>query len=94
MLVDANVLLYAVDDTSPFHGAARDWLEGALNGSRRVGIPWASTTAFLRIATNPRAMSEPLQPGEAWEFVDEWLGAAAAWVPQPGPGYGAILGGW
>jgi predicted nucleic acid-binding protein len=39
VLVDANVLLYAVDSGSRFHDGARDWLEGALNGERRVGIP-------------------------------------------------------
>lgn len=36
MLVDANILLYAVDETSPVHDRARSWLEDALNGMRRV----------------------------------------------------------
>lgn len=48
MLVDANVLLYAVDTDSPFHESARDWLETALNGTRRVGIPWQSLTPVHR----------------------------------------------
>ncbi len=92
MLVDANVLLYAVDEDSRFHGAARTWLEGALNGSRRVGLPWISLTAFVRLATNPRALREPLGPGEAWQFVEEWLDAPAAWVPAPGRSHRDILG--
>lgn len=91
MLVDANILLYAVDRTSPFHEAARSWLEEALNGDRRVGLPWQSTTAFLRIATHPRAMDHPLEPAAAWELVDAWLGAPTSFVPRPGPGHGAIL---
>ena len=53
MLVDANILLYAVDDTSPFHRSASSWLSQALNGQRRVGLPWLSLTAFLRIVTSP-----------------------------------------
>lgn len=92
MLVDANILLYAVDRESPFHPAAKDWLERALNGNRRVGIPWSSATAFTRIATHPRAMRQPLPPATAWGLVESWLDAPAAWIPEPGPGYRAILG--
>lgn len=91
MLVDANILLYAVDLDSPHHESARTWIESALGGDRRVGIPWASTTAFLRIVTNPRAVREPLSPTEAWELVDAWLDAPVVWIPQPGRGYRAIL---
>ena len=92
MLVDANILLYAVDEDSPFHAAAKEWLESALNGPRRVGIPWASLTAFLRIATNPRAMRDPLTPAGAWAIVDAWLDAPSVWTPAPGRGHREILG--
>lgn len=92
MLVDANILLYAVDEESPFHAAAKDWMETTLNGPRRVGIPWMSLTAFLRISTNPRALREPLSPAEAWELVEDWLDAPTAWIPSPGRGHREILG--
>lgn len=92
MLVDANILLYATDEDSPFHAPARSWMEGALNGSRRVGIPWSSATAFLRIATNPRAVRSPLSPAEAWAILGEWLDAGPVWIPAPGGGYREILG--
>jgi toxin-antitoxin system PIN domain toxin len=92
MLVDANVLLYAVDEQSRAHTAARSWLEEALNGSRRVGLPWQSLLAFVRIVTHPRALAAPLTPPDAWSFVADWLDAPAAWVPQPGRGYRDILG--
>ncbi|MCL2393587.1 MAG: PIN domain-containing protein [Acidimicrobiaceae bacterium] len=92
MLVDANILLYAVDERSRAHPTARRWLEGALNGSRRVGLPWQSLLAFVRIVTHPRALPVPLSPADAWSFVDDWLDAPAAWIPQPGRGYREILG--
>lgn len=92
MLVDANILLYAVDEESLFHTDARDWLETALNGTRRVGLPWSSLSAFVRIATHARALPEPLAPVEAWELVEAWLDAPAAWVPAPGRGHRALLG--
>lgn len=92
MLVDANVLLYSVDERSRYHAAARDWMVEALNGPRRVGIPWQSVWAFVRIATNPRALESPLTPDDAWAFVGGWLDAPATWVPTPGRGHRAILG--
>jgi uncharacterized protein len=90
-LVDANILLFSVDEDSPFHPPARDWMTEALNGPRRVGIPWQSLWAFLRISTNPRAAINPLSPAEAWRFVTDWLAAPATWVPQPGRGHARIL---
>jgi toxin-antitoxin system PIN domain toxin len=91
MLVDANILLYAVDEASPQHEQARRWLEDSLNGVRRVGLPWTSLTAFVRIATHPRALRAPLGAAAAWAYVEDWLDAPAAWVPQPGRGHRDIL---
>ena len=91
MLVDANVLLYSVDELSPFHVSARDWMTTALNGDRRVGIPWQSIWEFVRVATNPRALVSPLSPSDAWEHVAGWLDAPATWMPGPGRGHREIL---
>ncbi|MGH2804252.1 MAG: VapC toxin family PIN domain ribonuclease, partial [Thermoleophilaceae bacterium] len=65
MLVDANLLLFATDESSPFHVAARDWLTERLNGPSRVGLPWQTIGAFLRISTHPRAFEAPLSPADA-----------------------------
>ena len=92
MLLDANLLLHAVDEASPHHDRARPWLEATLNGSRRVGVPWASLTAFLRIVTNPRAVEHPLPAADAWAVVESWLDAPTVWVPAPGRGHRSILG--
>lgn len=92
MIVDANVLLYARNDADPRHPAARAWIEAALNGRTRVGLPWQTVSAFLRIATNPRAFPDPLEPDEAWEQIEEWLDAPRAWVPQPTSQYRRVLG--
>lgn len=81
MLVDANLLVYAVDVTVPEHERATDWLTSQLNGDRRVGLPWESLNAFLRITTHPRASSRPLQPAEAWRFVRDWLAVDLVWIP-------------
>jgi toxin-antitoxin system PIN domain toxin len=93
MLVDANLLLYAEDELSPHHHAAREWLAGALNGDMRVGLPWSSLLAFVRIRTNPRAVISPLTGAQAMQRVRGWLAAPAAWVPTPNDRHAAVLGG-
>ena len=92
MLVDANLLLYAVHKRAPQHQRTAAWLTEQLNGSKRVGLPWQSLAAFLRISTHPRAFQRPLNPTAAWELVTDWLAAPVAWIPQPGPEHARILG--
>lgn len=90
MIVDANILLYARDELSPFHERARPWLEEALNGHQRVGLPWQSLIAFMRVSTRANA-PHPLTPGDAMAQVDEWLHAPAAWVPTETPDHAHVL---
>lgn len=92
MLLDANLLLYAVHEQADRHEAAVAWLTEQLNGSRRVGIPWSSLGAFLRISTHPRAFQRPLSPAAAWQRVADWLASPVVWIPEPGPSHAQILG--
>jgi toxin-antitoxin system PIN domain toxin len=92
VIVDANLLLYAVDTSAPDHGVVRPWLEDALNGRTRVGLPWPSLLAFVRIATHPRASRHPLEATAAWHTVETWLSAPAAWIPEPTTAHAEVLG--
>jgi toxin-antitoxin system PIN domain toxin len=90
--VDANLLIYARVATLPQHDAARDWLDGQLNGTTRVGLPWASLVAFIRIVTNPRIFERAESPTVAWTLVDRWLDCEPAWIPVPTERHREILG--
>ena len=92
MLLDANLLLYAVDRSSQHHDAAASWLTGVLNGTTRVGIPWQTIGAFLRIVTHPRVTTRPLAGAQAWAFVDAWLAADPAWIPAASQRTAAVYG--
>jgi toxin-antitoxin system PIN domain toxin len=92
MLLDANLLLYAVHREARHHAAASEWLTAQLNGPRRVGFPWQSVAAFVRLSTHPRVFERPLAPTTAWKLVTDWLSTPVAWAPQPGPGYQQLLG--
>lgn len=92
-LVDANILVYAVDARASQHEAARRWLDEKLAlRAQYVGLPWPSILAFLRLVTNPRMYSPPASASDAWERAEEWLARPAAWVPLPGPRHQQLLG--
>jgi toxin-antitoxin system PIN domain toxin len=82
-LLDANLLVYGSIQSFPQHAAARKWLEAALNGPERLGLPWPSLLAFARIASNPRILKHPIAVSDAWSQVEAWLDCPAAWVPLP-----------
>lgn len=92
MLVDANLLLFAVLERSVFFDRASSWLGEQLRGPRRVGLSWLSLAAFVRIATNPRATDPPLSPDEAWSTVEDWLGLSNVWIPGPTDRHAEVLG--
>jgi toxin-antitoxin system PIN domain toxin len=92
ILVDANILIYAHVNSFAEHETARDWLDQQLNSTFRVGLPWASVLAFLRIVTNPRVFESPASIGDAWQEVCRWLACETAWMPQPTDRHAEFLG--
>ncbi|HTT79436.1 MAG TPA: TA system VapC family ribonuclease toxin [Stellaceae bacterium] len=91
ILVDANLLIYAFNKAAAQHEVARDWLETRLTGSARVGLPWASLLAFLRIVTNPRLFPRAVDAAGAWQQIANWLSSDAAWIPVPTERHAALL---
>jgi toxin-antitoxin system PIN domain toxin len=92
ILVDANLLLFAANRAAPEHARARAWLDDRLNGTARVGLPWPSLLAFVRLVTNPLVVRNAVAPAEAWRQVEEWLTCESVWIPLPGTGHAEILG--
>ena len=90
-IVDVNLLLYAVDETSPAHEPARSWLERTLSGPGTVGLPWQVLLAFVRLSTRAAVFAHPLSADEALDIVDGWLAQPAVTVPHPGPRHPAVL---
>jgi len=73
-VVDANVLIYSVDESSIYHLQARQWMDNALSSNETVVIPWICLLAFIRITTNRNFNQNPLTFSEALDYVDDWLG--------------------
>jgi toxin-antitoxin system PIN domain toxin len=82
-LVDANVLLYAVNEDADLHETSRRWLDRALSGRDTVAFAWIALLAFVRLATKEGLFPSPLTLDEAMDRVDAWLAAAPAVVLEP-----------
>jgi toxin-antitoxin system PIN domain toxin len=92
ILVDANLLVYAANRSALEHDVAREWLDRRLSGTARVGLPWQSLLAFVRLVTNPAILRDPVTVVEAWRQVEDWLSSEAAWVPVPSERHVQVLG--
>ncbi len=71
--IDANLLLYAVNEDSPFHAQAKDFIESCAGSKETWYLCWPVIHAFLRIATHPKIMDRPLHPAEAVAVIDQIL---------------------
>jgi uncharacterized protein len=91
ILVDANLLLYAYDRSSPVHEPARRWLTEAFAGEEQIGLSWHTLLAFLRISTNPKIFRNPFSIEEAVGIVEDWLAQPLTILVHAGEQHWTIL---
>jgi uncharacterized protein len=91
ILLDANLLIYAVNEDAPQHRMVREWLESALSGDEEVRFPWVVLLAFLRLTTRPGLFAKPLSIEVAFDLIDEWLRVPSAAILHPGREHPRIL---
>lgn len=84
IIPDTNLLIYAYDETSPHHRAAKDWWEQALGGSEPIGIPWIVVLAFTRLMTHPHLCTNPLSVAEVAEIAATWMSSRCVRMIQVG----------
>ncbi len=90
ILVDANILVAAASER-PERARASAWLEQKLWEEPKVGLPWESLLAFVRVITNPRVQQYPATVQEAWGQVKEWLDCEPVWIPGPTEAHAQVL---
>ncbi|MBC7633028.1 TA system VapC family ribonuclease toxin [Aeromicrobium sp.] len=93
MIVDANILIYAANTSASSHIRSKAWLETQLNGEARVGLPWPSLLAFMRLTTSMRMSPSPISGAQAWTMVQSWLDSPVAWIPATTQRHVAIFAG-
>lgn len=92
-LVDANVLLYAVNEADPRHDESRQWLDGALAGREAVGFAWTVLVAFLRLSTKVALFPNPLPVRDATERVARWIAQPPSVIVEATPRHLELVGG-
>jgi toxin-antitoxin system PIN domain toxin len=92
-LVDANLLLYAVNESDDRHESARTWLDEALNGTETVGFTWIVVLAFLRLVTKVGLFPRPLPVPDAVAIMRAWLEQDTSVVVEPTPRHLDVLAG-
>lgn len=71
--IDANILLYASDESSEWHKPAKAFLEQRPADPDILCLTWPVLMAYQRIATHPAVFARPLAPETAWGNVQKLL---------------------
>jgi toxin-antitoxin system PIN domain toxin len=71
--IDANILVYASDETSAVHAAAVTFIRQCVDGTETCCLAWPTLAAYLRIVTHPAVFRKPLTADEAMGNVDALL---------------------
>jgi hypothetical protein len=82
-LVDANVLLHAVNTDASEHAAAKDWMQAGLNGTEPVAFAWVALLAFVRVGTRDGILPSPMTVAEAFDHIEAWLAQRPSVVLEP-----------
>jgi hypothetical protein len=70
---DANLLLYASDESSEFHVRAKAFVIGRREDSDILCLTWPVLMAYQRIATHPSIFTKPMSAETAWGNVQQLL---------------------
>lgn len=94
-LVDANVLIYAVNasGSTTQHDEARAWLDRALVATEPVGFSWIVMLAFVRLVTKVGLFPNPMPIDEALNRLRAWLEQPAALIVEPTSRHLEVLAG-
>jgi len=90
-LLDLNILVYAIDETSARHDAAKDWLDEVLSGSDTIALAWQVLVGFVRLSTRAAVFVRPLTVEEALDIVDGWLEQPCVTVVHPTDRHAVVL---
>ena len=93
ILLDVNILIYAVNEDAPLHLRAKSWLEDMISGTETIGVSWAVLLAFLRLTTRRGLFRNPIPVDTAFDLLDAWLEQPVFTIVDPGPRHRSILRG-
>lgn len=84
-LMDSNVLVYAADETSPFHQPSKDLRDMGLRGEVSLCIFPQIFSEFFAVTTDPRRVANPRTQEEAIAEIEKYLEEECLLKLYPGP---------
>lgn len=66
ILVDANLLIYAVNADLPDHSQSKIWFEAQVSGTELVGPPWVAPRVSLESAQTAGSSKSRCQSNLRW----------------------------
>ena len=91
ILLDVNLLIYAINEDAPLHRKAKSWLESTVSGTETVALPWIVLLAFLRLTTRIGLFRTPLRVDRAFDLVEAWLDQPVVKTIEPTAKHPRIL---
>ena len=90
-VLDVNVLLYSVNESSPQHVVAEQYVTSLATGSSPFAIPAVVFASFMRIATNPRFGSPTASMDDAIHTAEQLHSLPHCIAAVPGPNHWDIF---
>jgi toxin-antitoxin system PIN domain toxin len=82
--IDTNILVYSIDEVSPFHSSARSLVEQAREPAAGLCVTPQVLAEFFAVATNARRVESPCTSAEAIEAIVRFLALPGmALLPVP-----------
>lgn len=85
--VDVNVFVYAVNKDAEEHEQALKLIERLGQGPEIVYLFWPTIMGFLRVATNPGILPNPLSTVDTTETIGDLLSRPHVRTPGEAPGF-------
>lgn len=84
VLVDVNVLVYALREDAAEHPRYREWLETLVNSDQRFGLSTVVLSGVARVATHPAIFARPTPIAEVLDYLNDLVNAPLCTLVQPG----------
>lgn len=91
ILLDVNVLVYAMREDAPRHAAFRGWLDRQLAALEPVGIADIVLSGVVRVLTHPRVFHPPTPGTLALDYANAVRSAPNCVIVHPGPRHWSIF---
>ncbi len=87
--VDANILVYASNESAAEHARAKQLVDELVAGPALTTLFWPVLLSYLRIVTHPGIFKHPLPPEVAASAIDRLIGAPSVQIVGEGPTFWA-----